>query len=90
LEYFTQERLKEFLNILNNLGNVIFIAIEPIGIEIDFEKNPNSQTYGPERSFSHNYRMLFEEAGFELWHESEKRYPDSDWFFTFVGAKNQA
>lgn len=88
LEYFIQSRLQEFLNYINNLGKVIFIAIEPNGASHDFEKNLNSEIYGNEPSFSHNYPHLFKNAGFNLWHFSQKSYGQSGDVQTMVGAKN--
>jgi len=88
LEYFTEQRLQDFFNKLNGLGKIIFIAIEPTGVDHDFEVNPGSQPYGTERSFSHNYSNLFEKAGFKLWHYSKKEYSRDDYFFSFIGAKN--
>lgn len=88
LEYFTEERLQEFFNTLNGLGKMIFVAIEPNGVDHDFTVNAGSQPYGHERSFSHNYSALFKKAGFELWHYSKKELSRDDFFFRFVGAKN--
>ncbi|MFK7800272.1 MAG: class I SAM-dependent methyltransferase [Anaerolineae bacterium] len=88
LEYFTQERLLAFFNKLNSLENTIFVAIEPNGLEHDFSINPDSQPYGNERSFSHNYPKLFTKAGFKLWHQSRKAYPDNDHYLSFIGARN--
>ena len=87
LEYFTEERLQSFLNKVSSLGKIIFIAIEPNGTDHDFKINPGSQPYGPERSFSHNYPKLFENAGFNLWHLSYKPF-DESWIQSFLGAKN--
>jgi len=88
LEYFTEERLTAFFALLYGLGNIIFVAIEPNGVDHNFSINPNSQPYGHERSFSHNYPVLFENAGFKLWHESKKQLGDHDFFSCFIGAKN--
>ena len=88
LEYFTQKRLQEVLEYVNHLGPAIFVAIEPIGTGIDFTENPNSQAYGPERSFSHNYVKLFAEAGFTIWHESQIPCEGVAWNFWAIGAKN--
>lgn len=87
LEYFTEIRLKQFLDEVYNLGKVIFIAIEPNGTDHDFKTNPKSQPYGNERSFSHNYPALFKNAGFKLWHLSDKPF-DSLSKQVFVGAKS--
>ena len=43
LEYFTQSKLQSFFDHLNKIGKIIFIAIEPTGINHDFFKNPNSE-----------------------------------------------
>ena len=89
LEYFTEQRLQEFFSYLNKLGTSIFIAIEPIGANIDFSKNPNSQPYGVERSFSHDYARLFKNAGFNLWHESKAPSKMHEDYFGVFGAINK-
>ena len=88
LEYFTEQKLQAFFDTLNSLGKIIVVAIEPNGIEHDFTVNPNSQTYGPEHSFSHNYPKLFKNAGFELWHLSKKTFEENFDFISFIGAEN--
>lgn len=87
LEYFTEKRLQAFFNYANTLGKTIFIAIEPKGIEHDFAKNNGSQPYGYERSFSHNYELLFKNAGFDVWHLSYKPLDDLA-LMGFIGAAN--
>ena len=54
----------------------------------NFEINPNSQLYGNEPSFSHNYPALFRNAGFDLWHYTQKHWGGGKDFQTFIGAKN--
>lgn len=88
LEYFTEPRLQELLKEINGLGKIIFVAIEPNGSDHNFETNPNSQIYGNEPSFSHNYSKLFKNAGFILWHFSQKNWQKSTDMQTFIGAKN--
>lgn len=88
LEYFTQSRLQDFFDELNSFGKVIFVAIEPIGVNHDFLKNPNSEIYGIENSFSHNYVKMFKDAGFNIWHQSKENYLNSDLYMDFIGAKN--
>ncbi len=88
LEYFTQKKLEELFSYLKSIHNIIIITIEPIGTDIDFDQNPNSQPYGPERSFSHNYIKLFEDAGFNIWHESKIECENEEWDFIAVGVKN--
>ena len=88
LEYFTETRLQSFLNKVNSLGKIIFVAIEPNGIDHDFRENPNSQSYGHERSFSHNYQKLFKASGFDIWHYSKKEYSYNAHLMCFIGARN--
>ncbi|MFD0798520.1 class I SAM-dependent methyltransferase [Maribacter chungangensis] len=88
LEYFIESRLQEFLIEINNLGNTFFVAIEPNGGDHDFEKTLNSQLYGNEPSFSHNYPHLFKNAGFSLWHFSQQPWLGGKDMQTFVGAKS--
>lgn len=88
LEYFLQPRLQELFNMINGLGKTIFIAIEPNGADHDFEAHPDTQLYGHEPSFSHNYPLLFKNAGFDIWHFSQKVWYKASDMQTFVGAKN--
>jgi len=87
LEYFTESRLQDFLQQVYRLGNTIFIAIEPNGVHHDLDVNKHSEPYGYERSFSHNYKLLFKNAGFNLWHHSKK---DSsiEHYLSYMGADN--
>ncbi|WP_225035700.1 class I SAM-dependent methyltransferase [Winogradskyella sp. SM1960] len=86
LEYFLEQQLQEFLNQVHRLGKTFFVAIEPNGVDHNFETNPNSQLYGKEPSFSHNYPKLFKNAGFNLWHFSQKTGFKGG-TQTFIGAK---
>lgn len=88
LEYFLEPRLQELFKIINGLGKTIFIAIEPNGANHNFDTNPKSQLYGHEPSFSHNYPQLFKNAGFNIWHFSQKIWFQATDMQTFVGAKN--
>jgi len=89
LEYFLESRLQELLKEINGLGKTIFVAIEPNGAEHNFETNPNSELYGDEPSFSHNYPNLFKKAGFSIWYFSQKPWGEFKTVKkTFIGAKN--
>lgn len=87
MEYFTEERLQEFFKTVKALGETMFVAIEPKGVDHDFKTNPHTEIYGPEHSFSHNYPLLFKNAGFNLWHESYKTLSNST-MMGFFGAKS--
>ncbi|WP_159019918.1 methyltransferase domain-containing protein [Algibacter sp. L3A6] len=87
LEYFTEDQLEVLLKEVFGLGKVYFIAMEPNGLDHDFELNPNSQLYGHERSFSHNYSKLFKNAGFRIWHMSHKDW-NEQYIQCLVGAKS--
>jgi SAM-dependent methyltransferase len=74
LEYLTQPQLESLLGwIKNQAGPATFAIAETVGISHDFEKNPDSEPYGYELSFSHNYRQLFQRAGYTLDYYSEHR-----------------
>lgn len=88
LEYFLEESLQDFLIDINKLGSTFFVAIEPNGADHNFETHPNTQLYGSEPSFSHNYPKLFKNAGFSLWHFSQKPWFNGGNTQTFIGAKN--
>ncbi|MGF1556649.1 methyltransferase domain-containing protein [Paucihalobacter sp.] len=88
LEYFTESSLAELLKDINALGKTFFVAIEPTSKEHNFEINPNSQVHGREWSFSHNYSKLFKDAGFDIWHYSQKPWDGGTNNRTFIGAKN--
>lgn len=89
MEYFNQEQLTQFFKKLNSLGKTMFFALEPNGLEHDFEKNPDSMIYGVETSFSHNYQKLFEDAGFNIWHLDKMKEPEyPHHIMSIIGAKN--
>ncbi|MGC1631148.1 MAG: class I SAM-dependent methyltransferase [Gelidibacter sp.] len=88
LEYFLEQDLQDFLIEINRLGKIIFIAMEPNGADHNFEINPDTQLYGNEPSFSHNYPKLFKNANFSLWHFSQKPWLGGGGVKTFIGAKN--
>ena len=88
LEYFLEERLQDFLIEIRKLGKIMFVAIEPNGGDHNFEENPNSQLYGNEPSFSHNYPKLFKNAGFSIWHFTQQPWAGGTDYQTFVGAKS--
>lgn len=88
LEYFLEERLQELLTNIYQLGHIFFVAIEPNGADHDFETQPQTQLYGDEPSFSHNYPYLFKNAGFTLWHFSQQPWHNGGNLQTFIGAKS--
>ena len=88
LEYFTQNQLVKFFEKLNSLGNIIFFAIEPTDSKYNYEEHSNSRVYGAEGAFSHNYKKLFEDAGFEIWHSEQKEESWHDNIIKIIGAKN--
>lgn len=89
LEYFLEPRLQELLNEISALGKIMFVAVEPNGENHNFETHPNSQLYGHEPSFSHNYPKLFQNAGFSVWHFSQKSWSGNGGDKqTCIGVKN--
>ena len=87
LEYFTEQGLKKLLRKISNLGSVIFVAIEPVGMDIDFTNDSTSRLYGHERSFTHDYVGQFKNAGYEICHESIISYKPISHNFKAIIAK---
>lgn len=87
-EYFTEHQLKEFIEYTFNLGEVFFIIIEPTVVNHNFELNPGSIVYGPEKSFSHNYSKIFQDSGFNVFHHSKKQLQDYDCEMNYILATN--
>ncbi|MFT6127482.1 MAG: hypothetical protein ACJA2M_000463 [Polaribacter sp.] len=88
LEYFSQQQLICFFEKLNSLGKIIFFAIEPIDSNNDFKTDSNSKVYGFEGAFSHDYKKIFEDAGFKIWHAEQKEELGSPNIMSITGAKN--
>lgn len=89
LEYFLEDRLQDLLTKIYQLDNIFFVAIEPNGADHNFETHPTTQLYGNEPSFSHNYPQLFKNAGFTLWHFSQKPWHNGGNLQSFIGAKTK-
>jgi hypothetical protein len=74
LEYFRRDDLRAmFGDIARRMSPAIVSLSEPLGVDHDLDADPSSQPYGYERSFSHNYVHILQEAGFEILHRSEYR-----------------
>lgn len=66
-EYMTRAQLEAMLRKLTDAGGPCVVAItETLAIDHDLLNEPQSFPYGHEFAFSHNYRALLEEAGFEV------------------------
>ncbi len=70
LGYIRREKLDRMLShISNNLGPSMFLAIEPIAADHNWQRQKQSLPFGKELSFSHNYNDLFESNGFVVCHQ---------------------
>ena len=88
-EYFTEQQLRGFIEYTSNLGQVLFVTIEPTTVNQTFEANPNSVIYGIEKSFSHHYGKIFQEYGFKIFHHSTKiLHSGGDIEMNYILAKN--
>lgn len=66
-EYFPQASLEALLmHLATERRPNLLLAVEPVGIDFDLEKEVDSRTYGREFSFSHNYPELLGRAGFQM------------------------
>jgi SAM-dependent methyltransferase len=66
LEYFTQPALEELLQSLASRPPFCIAIAEPVDISFDFATAHQSQPYGSEFSYSHNYPQLAAKAGFQV------------------------
>lgn len=66
LEYFTQSNLEATLADLASKAPSCIAIAEPIALDFDFETQFQSQPYGSELSYSHNYPHLVSNAGFKI------------------------
>lgn len=67
LEYFTEQNLDAlFTEVAQNKPGSVFVLVEPLGLDFDFERDMQSRTYGTEYSFSHNYRHLLERNNYDV------------------------
>ncbi len=72
LEYFLRDDLVSmFKAIAQQHAPAIASISEPIAVDYDVDRETASRPYGDERSFSHNYVRILEEAGFRVIHRSE-------------------
>lgn len=70
-EYFLEDELKNMLAMLKQKSPVTLALVEPLYEDYDLSTETKSRTSGKEHSFSHNYRHLLTEAGFEIQFEQE-------------------
>ena len=67
LEYFSQRELMVMLSgIAKRAAPAIIAVIEPLDDNHDLMAENTSFFYGDERSFSHNYPHIFQQAGYEI------------------------
>ena len=86
LEYFRRDRLDKIMALISNeCAPALFLAIEPVAMDHDFDSSTDSIPFGEELSFSHNYRHLFECNGFHVLHQRPVIY--DQWKFMSTLAK---
>lgn len=72
LEYFLESQVKEIYGWLREHCHPVVVAlVEPVGHGHDLDRQPDSQLYGVERSYSHNYPALLGASGYELLYRDE-------------------
>ena len=83
LEYFRRDRLLRLLTtIATHRSPATFFAVEPVAEDHDLDSDPRSIPFGEELSFSHNYRQLFEAAGFTVIHQRAVYFESWKWLAT--------
>ncbi|MCG8584365.1 MAG: class I SAM-dependent methyltransferase [Pirellulales bacterium] len=80
LEYFPEQDLDTlFSKIATDLRPSAFVLIEPLAEGHDLERDKQSQIYGDENSFSHNYPHHLRNAGFVIVSETQHRALGHRW-----------
>ena len=80
LEYFSQHAVAAlFAHITERLSPSLFAMIEPLDDKHNLNTQIDSFVYGAERSFSHNYPYLLEQAGFAVHFRAEQRALNHRW-----------
>lgn len=79
LEYFSPQKFDRLLTGLAAHPPAAVVLIEPVAMDHDLEKEPDSKVFGIERSFSHNHRHRLTRAGFEILFGSERQIGDVRW-----------
>lgn len=73
LEYLTQARLDELLQLLAGRSPALFALVEPLAPDHDLASEPDSRSFGAEFTNSHNHPERFRRAGWELCFQQEVR-----------------
>ena len=72
LEYFSEKNLLALFSfIAQNKAPALFAIIEPVAESFDFAQTTESQPFGNDFSFSHNYPHLFKTTGWRLLFQKE-------------------
>ncbi len=71
LEYFSEDSLKELVDLIASQAGGTFALVEPVDPTHDLAKERASHLFGEENSFSHNYAMLLQARGFRIMFQDE-------------------
>lgn len=77
LEYFAPEAARRFFEMVSKLRPATLALIEPVGLDHDLDRQPESCPYGQEFAFSHNYPLLLKSNGFRIVYQHEEPVFDS-------------
>jgi hypothetical protein len=86
LEYFPQAVLLALLRHTAGQSPVRWVIVEPIDAAHDLARQPASQTFGFENTWSHNYPQLLREAGFTVLYDHDLRFHGMRWQLAMAGA----
>lgn len=66
MEYIAPGTLSEWFMLLKAKGGNGVLLVEPVDPRHDLARDPTSHVWGQEQSYSHNHRILLENAGFRI------------------------
>lgn len=88
LEYFTGEQLLNmFRQIAGRCAPSLFVAIEPLDARFNLATDTESRTYGSELSFTHNYPVLLQRAGFKVHTQREVTVGGYRWLLLLAATR---
>jgi len=88
MEYFSAQSLSIIFSDLAHKGNCAVALIEPIDPEHNLSTQTESNIFGAENSFSHNYRYLLEQSGFQIEFEKELELGQVRWMMILATSIN--
>ena len=88
-EYFSREKvLALYGRLASRLAPSLVVLVEPLSDAHDLQREPQSQVFGAENTFSHNHPALLDAAGFRVLSRFEQRIEGQRWLLLVARSPN--